>query len=235
MADVESLPTVELFSDIHCPWAYMALYRLRKVVPEYRDRVRIVFSSLSLEIENGRCTPKPILDLEFLLIAQQEPEIPIHPWRTPEWQFVPTLLPAFEAEKAAALQGDDAAWEFSWRLRHAFFYRSRTICMRNELEAVARDAGLDVERFLGDWDSGRLREQVLADTRRGWDELRVDGSPTFVLPNGKQVHNPGAWRVEWSRNHLDVESIDRDVCPDGDCLQPFRAMLDEVIGMAVPT
>jgi predicted DsbA family dithiol-disulfide isomerase len=227
-----SVPTIEFFSDIHCPWAYMALYRLRKVFPDYSDRVRIAFRSLSLELQNGRCTPKPILDVEFLLIAQQEPEIPIHPWRSPEWQFVPTLLPAFEAEKAAALQGDDAAWEFSWRVRHAFFYRSRTICMRNELESVAHDAGLDSERFLKDWDSGLLREPVLADTERGWNKLQVAGSPTFVLPNGKQIHNPGGWRVEWSRNHLDVKSIDKDVCPRGDCLQPFREMLNEAIAVA---
>src|SRR5947209_541887 len=163
--------TIELYSDVHCPWAYMALYRLRKVLPEYSDRVRVVVRSLSLEIQNGRCTPKPILDLEFLLIPQQEPEIPVHPWRGPEWQFPPTLLPAFEAEKAAALQGDNAAWEFSWQLRRAFFFGSRTICMRHELIKIAAEAGLDVDRFTADWDQGRLRQAVLSDTHRGWDQI----------------------------------------------------------------
>lgn len=223
----EQIPTIELYSDIHCPWAYMALFRLRTVWPEYRGRVRIVFRALALELKNERSTPKPTLDVEIPLIKEQQPDIPIRHWRRPEWQFVPTLLPAFEAEKAAAIQGDEAAWEMSWRLRNAFFEHSRTICMRHELARAAREASLDVDRFLADWDSGRIRELVLTDSRRGWDELKVPGSPTFVLPSGKQVPNPGAWQVTWAKDHLGVESVDKDVCPDGDCLRPFRAMLDE--------
>jgi predicted DsbA family dithiol-disulfide isomerase len=221
--------TIELYSDIHCPWAYMALFRLRKVLPEYDSRVRIIFRALSLELKNQRSTPKPILNVEIPLIAQQEPDIPIRLWSRPDWQFVPTLLPAFEAEKAAALQGDDAAWEFSWAVRHAFFRRSRTICMRYELAAIAADAGLDADRFLTDWDSGRMRQQVIADTNHGWEDLHVPGSPTFILPSRKQIPNPGAWNVTWSRDHLSAEAIDRDTCPNGDCLQPFRAMLDEAL------
>ncbi|MBV9281125.1 MAG: DsbA family protein [Chloroflexi bacterium] len=202
------------------------MYRLRKVWPDYRGRVRIAFRALSLELKNGRPTPKPVVDTEIPLMQQQEPDLPIGPWSAPAWRYVPTLLPAFEAEKAAAQQGDEAEWEFSWHLRHAFFARSRTICMRFELEEIARDTGLDVARFLRDWDSGLLREVVLSESRRGWEELKVPGSGTFVLPSGKQVPNPGAIKVTWGPNHevLEVEPAD---CPNGDCLQVFRDMLEE--------
>ena len=164
-------------------------------------------------------------------MLQQEPDLPIGPWSAPEWQYVPTLLPAFEAEKAAAQQGDEAAWEFAWRLRYAFFAESRTICMRFELEEIARAAGLDVDRFLADWDSGLLREPVEAESHHGWEVLEVPGSPTFVLPSGKQIGNPGAVRVTWGPNHevLEVQPAD---CPNGDCLQPFRDMLDEVVSVS---
>lgn len=111
----------------------MAVYRLRKIWPEYGGRVRIVFRALSLELKNGRSTPKPIVESEIPLMAQQEPDLPIAPWSAHDWEYVPTLLPAFEAEKAAAQQGDEAAWEFGWRVRHAFFAQSRTICMRFEV------------------------------------------------------------------------------------------------------
>src|SRR5579885_1951968 len=114
----------------------MAVYRLRKVWPEYQGRVRLVFRALSLELQNGRSTPKHTLDLETLLMAKQEPDLPIYPWRSEDWKYVPTLLPAFEAEKAAAQQGDEAMWEFSWKVRHAFFRQSRTICMRFVLAEV---------------------------------------------------------------------------------------------------
>ncbi len=225
------LPTVELYSDIHCPWAYLAVYRLRQVWPEYQDRVRLSFRALSLELKNRRPTPKPILDVEFDLMKEQEPDLPIQRWQAPEYLFVPTFLPAFEAEKAAEQQGEDAAWEFAWQVRLAFFDQSRTVCMRNELKRVARDAGLDAEQFLIDWDSGRFRREVIAESHHGWEELKVEGSPTFILPSGKQVHNPGAMRVKLDRNAQVTEKHPAD-CPDGDCLQPYRAMLDEAIGLA---
>jgi predicted DsbA family dithiol-disulfide isomerase len=221
-------PTIELYSDVHCPWAYMALYRLRLIWPEYRGRVRIVFRSLSLELKNLRPTPKPILDQEIPLIAQQQPDIPIDIWRGPLWTFVPTFLPAFEAEKAAERQGDEAAWEFSWLVRHAFFARSRTVCMRFELADIAREAGLDVGQFLDDWDSGLLREVIEAESHHGWEVLQVLGSPTFLLPSGRQVSNPGAIQVTWGEDGR-IGATEPANCPDGDCLQVYRTMLDEVI------
>jgi len=115
----------------------MAVYRLRKVWPQHRGRVRVLFRALSLELKNRRSTPKPVVDVEIDLMLRQEPHLPIGPWTAPEWQYVPTFLPAFEAEKAAAQQGDEAGWEFSWQVRQAFFARSRTVCMRHELERVA--------------------------------------------------------------------------------------------------
>ncbi|GAC1513607.1 MAG: hypothetical protein NVS2B16_18870 [Chloroflexota bacterium] len=188
----------------------------------------MVFRSLSLELQNRRPTPKPVVDVEILLMVRQEPDLPVLPWRRSEWEYVPTLLPAFEAEKAAAQQGDDAAWEFGWRVRHAFFAESRTICTRFELTKVAEEAGLDVDLFLREWDSGRPRAAVLADSERGWKDLSVRGSPTFILPGGKQVWNPAAARVTFGRGYSVKEYVPPD-CPNGDCLQPFRNMVDEVI------
>ncbi len=222
------LPTIDFYSDIHCPWAYMALYRLRQVWPEYRGRVRIAFRALSLEIKNEKSTPLPILHQEAILMARQEQDLPIWPWLAPEWRFVPTLLPAFEAEKAAAEQGEEAGWEFAWQVRVAFFYESRTICMRYELAALAKEVGLDVPRFLDDWDSGRFRRPIIEESHRGWEELKVEGSPTFVLPSGQQIHNPGATKVTWGRRH-EVRSTQPADCTDADCLQPYRDLLDEAI------
>jgi hypothetical protein len=35
----------------------------------------------------------------------------------------------------------------------------------------------------------------------------VPGSPTFVLPSGRQIPNPGAWRITWGPNY-EVKRID---------------------------
>ena len=201
----------------------MAVYRLRQLWPGFEDRLRIAWKALSLEIKNGKSTPKFIVDVEIDLMAEQEPTLPIGPWKAPEWQYPVTILPAFEALDCAARQGDRQAWELSWRLRKAFFEESRCISMRHVLCELARESGLDLDRFTGDWDSGSSRPVVLADSHRGWEELRVEGSPTFVLPSGRQVHNPAASKVTWGPKHepLKVKPF------RGDWREVYRAFLEE--------
>src|SRR5215210_6150354 len=55
---------IAMYSDLHCPYAYVAAYRLRKLRDEYRGRVVVEHKSLALEYVNRRPTPKPILDVE---------------------------------------------------------------------------------------------------------------------------------------------------------------------------
>jgi len=223
-------PTIEIYSDIHCPWAYLAIYRLRRVWPEYAGRVQLAWRALSLEYINTQGTPKPVLDVEIDLIGRIEPELPIRRWPRPDWQWPATFWPAFEALACAQAQGPAAAFEISWALRHGFFAEGRCPALRHELlaiaEAAAGGAGLDLARLEADWDSGRYKASVIADSRRGWHELQVPGSPTFVLPSGRQVSNPAAGDAD-----IDEErGVLRAYTPfDGDPLAVFRALLDEAI------
>ena len=198
------------------------MYRLRFLWPEYADRVRIAWRALSLEWKNNKSTPKDIVDAEILLMARQELELPIGAWQAPEWQYPVTLLPAFEALGCAERQGEQQGWEFSWRVRRAFFEQSRNVAMRHVLLELAAESGLDVARFRHDWDSGTERRRALEESVRGWEELKVAGSPTFVLPSGRQIHNPGAWQVTWGKNH-EIVAVDRAVTP---WREAYRELLD---------
>jgi predicted DsbA family dithiol-disulfide isomerase len=204
----------------------MAVYRLRQLWPEYGGRVRVAWRALSLEVKNGQSTPKFILDQEIPLMARQEPDLPISLWRAPEWQYPVTLLPAFEALACAARQGDERAWEYSWRVRSAFFAESRCVSMRHELRKVARECGLDLARFQDDWDSGAQRRPVLAESHTGWEVVKVPGSPTFVLPSGRQIHNPAALKATWSEEKQIVKVDPPPDAPDGDWRRVYRALLD---------
>jgi hypothetical protein len=64
---------------------------------------------------------------------------------------------------------------------------------------------------------------VIADSRRGWHDLQVGGSPTFVLPDGRQIANPAAGDAD-----IDEErGIVRGYTPyDGDPLAVFRGLLE---------
>ncbi len=151
------------------------MYRLRSLWPEYGARVRVSWKTLALEIKNRDGTPKHIVDEEIGVLQRLDPELPIRPWSAPEWQYPQTILPAFEAIASAEEQGDGPAWEYSWRVRVAFFAESRCISLRHVLIDLARESGLGVERFVAAWDSGLHRPRILADSHRGWEEITVQG------------------------------------------------------------
>jgi hypothetical protein len=69
------LPTLELYSSIECPFAYLAIYRLRKVWPDYRDRLHLTWRALSLEFVNQVGNSHPLFEAEIKLIQQIEPSI----------------------------------------------------------------------------------------------------------------------------------------------------------------
>jgi predicted DsbA family dithiol-disulfide isomerase len=203
------------------------VYRLRELWDDYGGRLRIGWRALILEVKNGQPTPKPILDQEWPLMRQQEPSLAIGPWEAPDWQYPATILPAFEALACAERQGDDAAWAYSWRVREAFFAESRCISMRHELRKLARESGLELARFQQDWDGGAERQRVLAESHDGWEVLKVRSSPTFVLPNGRQVNNPAALEVTWGPDKQVQKVEPPPDAPDGDWRRVYRAFLDE--------
>src|SRR6185369_9718649 len=89
---------VDIWSDIHCPWALIAVHRLRTA----RDRLGLddvfVPRAWPLEWVNGRGTPRGIVTTETAALAGHEPEL-FNAYRTDSWPS--TFLPAFELVAAA--------------------------------------------------------------------------------------------------------------------------------------
>ncbi|HEX6386340.1 MAG TPA: dithiol-disulfide isomerase [Anaerolineae bacterium] len=227
------IPAIEIYSSMECPYAYLATFRLRQVWPEYAGRVRLVWRALSLEYVNRQAHDKPTYDAEYGYFPQIEPALPWRPWSRPLWQWPVTLWPAYEALACAQAQGDKAALAMSWALRHAFFTKDCNLSLRHELlvvaERVATEGKLDLAQFEADWDHGRYKHTVIADSRRGWHELKVNGSATFVLPDGRQITNPGIGDVDFDEEN----NVLRSYTPyEGDPLDAYRQMLDAAIEAA---
>ncbi len=233
METTEILPTIEVFSDIHCPWAYLATFRLRQLEPEWQGRIRLAWRCLPLEVVNSRGTPKRIIDQELPYLLQVEPDIPARPWRRAEWEYPVTLLPAFEALKCAQAQGDQAAYTMNWALRRAFFAESRCISLRHVLIDIARESGVDVARFTADFDSGRYKHLVMEESERGWNTLKVNGSPTLVLPSGEQHSNPGTPELLWDADEQ-VVGFKASEYPESDPLDIYRAILESATTRSQP-
>lgn len=221
---------IELYSDLHCPYAYLTAYRLRKLRDKYRGKIRIIHKSLALEYVNKRSTPRGIIAEETPVLMLEEPDIPYIPWSRPDAEWPVTMWSAFEAVKCAAEQSDDLAYDLDWLIRKAFFHDSLCISMHNVIFDLARQAELDMSRFEDDFLSGRFRLKAYQDARKGWEQLKVEGSPTFVLPSGEQKSYfalPKA-KLDPERRYR-LTRIEPASCTQGNCLDEYRKLFDELI------
>jgi hypothetical protein len=85
---------------------------------------------------------------------------------------------------------------------------------------------LSLPRLQADWDSGRYKLNVLSDSWRGWHQLKLNGSATFVLPNGRQVTNPAIGEIDFDEENATLRSYTPYT---GDPIAVYQALLAETI------
>jgi len=202
---------VEIWSELHCPWATVAVHRLRAA----RDRhgLDIVFDPRPWPLEwvNGRGTPRHVVEAEVALLGNHEPELFS---RFAWWAGKPgkaawpsTFLPAFELVAAARREGGPAAAErVDAAVRRQFFTEGRDVSIRVELEAAAKAADVDAEAVLRRWERENVRADVFDDYERS-RALPIQGSPQVCWPDGSTSHNPGIVNLRFERG---LPRFDRD-------------------------
>jgi predicted DsbA family dithiol-disulfide isomerase len=194
--------TIEVWSDIACPWASLAVHRLFRTRARLGldDEVRLNHRAFPLELHNGRPTPRRILDAEVPVLGSHEPELGWTGWSGAPENWPGTVLIALEAVQAAkaeAVGGLAASEQLDHALRAAFYVDHRPIGLLTEVLAVAGEcASLDaaaLEQALG---RGSGRAEVVRDWRHA-EARGVKGSPHLFLPDGTDLHNPGI-TMTWS-------------------------------------
>jgi predicted DsbA family dithiol-disulfide isomerase len=91
-------------------------------------------------------------------------------------------LPALEAAKCAAKQGDEVFERVHRALYEAYFTRSLNIADPDVIARLAGEAGADLVRFEADRQAGFAREAVAADYEAAVSEHGVRAIPTVILP-----------------------------------------------------
>jgi predicted DsbA family dithiol-disulfide isomerase len=169
-----------VYSDYLSPWCYVLAVRLHRVKEEYGDSVRIIWKSRPMvvgDIPDRKISPH---SMESRARAALEEEGLFNPWD--ESQLYPSSsMPAQIASKCALLQGEEAFERFHSAVFMAFFRDCRDISKRDVLISVATDAGLDVEKFLADFESDELRQEVLADAEEVRSQYHGWGIPLTVV------------------------------------------------------
>jgi len=185
--------TIAIWSDLHCPWAHLAVWRLWDARRRLRleQRVRFDHRIFPLELFNSEPTPYATLAAEIPVCGSLAPRAGWQVWQAPlsDWP-VTTLLP-MEAVQAAKEQSLAASEELDRGLRAAFFAQSRCISLRHVILEVANECQeVDVSALAEALDNGVARRRIAED----WQEAQrsgVRGSPHVFLADGSDAHNPG--------------------------------------------
>lgn len=190
--------TIVVWSDLGCPWAGVAVARLRRARADagLDGRLTLDHRAFALEHLNRRPTPKLILDAEVPVAGALAPYAGWQVWQGPDWAYPATTMPAMEAVQAAKAQSLEASESLDAALRRALFGSSRCISLRHViLEVAAECDGVDAGQLAGDLDAGTAR-RALMDQAEMSCSGELQGSPHLVLPDGTDVHNPGL-EIKW--------------------------------------
>jgi len=96
-------------------------------------------------------------------------------------------LPALEAAKCVASQGDEAFERVHLLLFEAFFAKGINIGNREEVIEVVRGAGVEMDQFLEDYDGGTARAQVLKEYEEAHNTYRITAIPSVIFDGGRKV------------------------------------------------
>ncbi|TCO50698.1 DsbA family oxidoreductase [Actinocrispum wychmicini] len=203
--------TIQVWSDLLCPFAHVAIHRLTAARDRLGLDVRLDHHTFALELFNGP-HPRPGTDSEAVGLGQIAPEAGFRLWSAADWLYPSTVLLAAEAVHAAKAQGLGPAEDLDRALRKAFWLESKSIGHRQViLDVAAETSTVDVIALATALDEGKYRSHVMADHKVAQTD-DVTGSPHLFLPDGSSVHNPGIdvrWEGPWAAGY----PIARDTDP----------------------
>ena len=198
-----SLVKITYFSDILCIWAYVSQARINAVTEKFVDAVRIEHRVCSVFGDTAQKIPSSWKDrggyegfnAHLREIAQRFPHIEVHPeiWlktRPATSASAHLFLKAIQqcdrenglpTNPAAPTVFDRVAWAF----RRAFFRDCRDISRWDTQCEIAAALGADIDAIERCIHSGIAFARLAADYQDA-DKLRIEGSPSFVLNEGRQ-------------------------------------------------
>ena len=153
---------------------------MQKIEEEYGDKINISWRSYPLVLdENPERHFTPFTANAWRRAALEE-NINFPSWDTRQ-TYPTSSMPALQATKCAQLQGGEAFQRFHIALFKAFFEESRNISDRQVLLSLAKETGLDIERFGSDFDQGPRDNEIWAENIDIRDEYAGWGIPLVII------------------------------------------------------
>ncbi len=184
--------TLSHYSDVLCVWAHIAQIRVDKVAAEFSTEVSINYRFCSVFGDTAHKIGTDWADRggfegfgRHLREAVSEfDHIQLHPGIWQDTRPV-SSTPAHIMLKAVQRVDEHQCSGMLHELRLAFFERCLDISRRSVLENVLETVGVSVKDVRDVIDSGVAHADLEAD-HRDQQVLMVQGSPTFILNEGRQ-------------------------------------------------
>jgi predicted DsbA family dithiol-disulfide isomerase len=199
-----SVVKVSYFSDVLCIWAYIAQARIDAVKEKFGDSVRLdhrfctVFGNTALKIPSTWRDKGEYAGFNAHLrkVALQFPHVEVHPdiWLTTR---PPTSTSAhlfmiavqqWQHERDGEGENESTASIFEklvWEFRCAFFRDCRDIARWDVQCELAEALGVDIDAIEKRIHDGSAFARLASDYQDA-DKMRLEGSPSFVLNEGRQ-------------------------------------------------
>jgi predicted DsbA family dithiol-disulfide isomerase len=184
--------TLTYYSDVLCVWAYIAQARLDEVARSFPEEVAVdyrfcsVFGDTAHKVGVGWADRGGFAGFARHVQEAVEPfdHISVHPEL---WQLVRPVssTPAHLALKAVQRIDGARCDDVLREIRRAFFERCLDVGCWSVLRPVLESTGVSSDAVRDVIDAGLAHADLEAD-RRDQEGLMVQGSPTFILNEGRQ-------------------------------------------------
>lgn len=189
---------ITYFSDMLCVWAYIAELRVRAVKAAFGAQVRVEHRFCSVFGDTARKMATTWRDkggyegfnAHLRQAAAAFPELTLNPdiWlsvRPPSSTGAHLFLKAVELSETAGECAAGTTDRAMWALRQAFFKDARDIARWDVQCDVGGKSGADISRIEALVHNGRAFA-ALASDHQAAEAMGVQGSPSFVLNDGRQ-------------------------------------------------
>jgi len=198
---------ISYFSDMLCVWAYIAQIRLDELRQQYGEQIEINYHFIPL----FGCTENRIglgwndrggysgFARHVKSVCEEFDHVEVHPdiWienRAKTSAISHLFLKAIQlleeksmlsAAKDSLANGHSVFEEVTWRVRLAFFKLNMDISRLDCLYSIAEELMLPVDPIAERISNGTAMAALCRDAELR-DQFRVEGSPTYVLNEGRQ-------------------------------------------------
>ena len=224
-----SVVRVSYFSDVLCIWAYVTQARIDAVKEKFGAKVRLdnrfcsVFGNTVRKISSTWQDKGGYAGFNSHLrhVAQQFPHIEVHPeiWlmtRPPTSASVHLFMTAVQHwQEELATEGHSVSSEtifdkLMWAFRCAFFRDGRDIARWDVQCELAEALGVDIDAIEKSIHDGTAFAKLATDYQDA-DKMRIEGSPSFLLNEGRQkLYGNVGFRV------IEANILELLRVPDGD-------------------